>query len=208
MQIREYINLKTVVGAGKQEITEDADNLQLVNQEIIREQEELQAALARQEVYNKIMYRQWEEVSEKVSSKERELSELNRKLTRPGISVPVLSELIVASMLVGALASYLLLPGRTENQIPDKPRIISTITGAIVHNNKQLSSLQWRISPLRKTVCNTSQNWLHRKSFPCGLHKIITPYRPPWLQLQILLIFKNSYLTPNQRMNTLCNGFQ
>lgn len=132
MQIREYINLKTMLVVSKQRSTEEADNLQIVNQKLLREKEELQATLAKQELNDKIMYRQWKEISEQVSSKERELKELKQKLTRPVISVPVLFGLIVASMLVGAFASYFLLPGNTEKEIPDKPNII-------VHDhNKQI----------------------------------------------------------------------
>ncbi len=135
MQIREYI--KTMLGVSKQKSTEEADNLQVINQKLLREKEELQSALAKQELNDKIMYRQWKEISEQVSSKERELKELKQKLTRPVISVPVLSGLIVAAMLVGAFAFYLLLPGKTENEITNKPNPISTIKDTIAHDNSK-----------------------------------------------------------------------
>lgn len=129
MQIREYINLKTMLVVSKQKSTEEADNLQIVNQKLLKEKEELQTILAKQELNDKIMYRQWKEISEQVSVNERELKELKQKLTRPFISVPVLSVLIIAAMLVGAFASYFLLPAKTENEIP--------LTGTIAHNNNQ-----------------------------------------------------------------------
>ncbi len=135
MQIREYINLKTMLVVSKLKSTEEADNLLLVNQKLLREKEELQATLAKQELNDKIMYRQWKEISEQVSSKERELKELKQKLTRPVISVPVLSGLIGAAMLVGAFAFYLLLPGKTENELTNKPNPISTIAH---DNSKQI----------------------------------------------------------------------
>lgn len=137
MQIREYINLKTMLVVSKLKSTEEADNLLLVNQKLLREKEELQATLAKQELNDKIMYRQWKEISEQVSSKERELKELKQKLTRPVISVPVLSGLIGAAMLVGAFAFYLLLPGKTENELTNKPNPISTIKDTIAHDNSK-----------------------------------------------------------------------
>ena len=128
-----------MAGDNKQKNTEDSDNLQLVIQKLTKEKEDLQAALARQELYDKIMYRQWKEISEQVSSEEGASIELKQKKTKPVISRLVLSGIIIASMLVGAVASYLLLPGETENEIPVKPRTISTRTDTIVSNhNKQV----------------------------------------------------------------------
>jgi serine/threonine protein kinase len=137
MQIREYINLKTMLGVSKQKSMEEADNLLVINQKLLREKEELQSALAKQELNDRIMYRQWKEISEQVSSKDSELKELKQKLIRPVISVPVLSGLIVAIMLAGAFTSYFLLPVKTENEITNKLNPISTIKDTIAHDNSK-----------------------------------------------------------------------
>jgi serine/threonine-protein kinase len=155
MELRDFFSSQTAPGTLSLNDVAEAGKLRAENEKLARENRELQAALQRQEFNEKIVHRQWKEINDLVSLKEKELEELKQRVSRPVLSGRVISGLIIVAMLAGAFTSYLFLPARTEPNDADDAMAASVITDTIATQKNKQS--QTRPAPAQPTVKQNRQ---------------------------------------------------